>query len=575
MKIITPTISKAFEVDNMTYKTFETAEVVLGQGICAIKTTADVKDTVVRSHVKGFEDGYTYLYFITDLSTRTHNKTYIVDGHRYILQMTGNTPVSLNDKSHIELPILDEDELKKKPQGKGDTVVLDANEWAQKFMAQYKYTKYNDDIFFFDQDFQIWKKLSSYDDYNILISKHIKTMERAEKAQIMDSMQIYLYGIENVELDKNLLLFKNNKVLNIITGKVNDFDGTQFIINRLEANWYEDGDYPDKDMYLTKVLHDICGMNINANMTESKRRYDDLILFLGYMLTDMEKQVGIILYGKAQNGKSTVARLISKAKGSAFNIAIKPLINDPHYTSGFYNDRILFIDELKPSMVTEDFVSKYNQLLGNRTQSIREMQKAPRSVTTNFVTIMTANEISNQFFTNRALLRRTKVMNSMFPVVTSFPPHINLDDEVQKQDNIDWLVNHCIRAFIDNGYDISKTFDYDIGKWLSTLNPTVTEFMKYLVDIGLIDRDHNIIGDEMDFKRKLSMLRSIKDDMILPDRYDWESFDEQINIAFQFVFHMTELSCLGSIIRWTIGKDDLKGGNEIEVDERTASSKEE
>ena len=125
-------------------------------------------------------------------------------------------------------------------------------------------------------------------------------------------------------------------------------------------------------------------------------------------------------------------------------------------------------------------------------------------------------------------------------------------------------MNHTIREFIDSGYDISKTFDYDIGKWLSTLNPTVTEFMRYLVDIGLIDSNHKIIGDETDFKRKLSMLRSLKDELIFDKRYDWESFDEQINIAFQFVFHMTELSCLGSIIRWTIGKNDLKEGKEID-----------
>jgi len=177
--------------------------------------------------------------------------------------------------------------------------------------------------------------------------------------------------------------------------------------------------------------------------------------------------------------------------------------------------------------------------------------------------ILTANDISSQFFTNRALLRRTKVMNSMFPVVANLAPNINLDDEVQKQDNMDWLANYCIRAFIDNNYDISTLFDGDIKNWLTKQNPTVVAFMRYLVEIELIDVKHNIIGTDEEFKRKLSMIRSLKDDLQFDRNYDWESFDEQINIAFQFIFHMTELSCLGTIIRWSITDDDLKD----EVDE--------
>ena len=553
MRIKQHAVKKPIELNHSNFHLFSDELAVLGQGICCIKTDADFKDTVIRSHVKGTDGTYNYLYFMTTLSTRNNEKTYIVDGHRYVLVTTGETPLTVNGDTLKQLPLLDLSVFDKKEED-GD---LDPDEIAKQYVAKYKYVKYNDDVFFFDPDKQIWVRLKSYEDYNILISKSNKKYMRAEKVQIMDSMQIYLYDLDNVSLNKDLLLFKNNKVFNIQTKEMNDFDGTQFIINRLNANWYEDGQYPDKDYYLSKVLNDICGVNINANMKEAQKRYDDLIIYLGYMLTDMEKQSGIILYGKAQNGKSTVARLISKTKGSAFNVDVKTLLNDAHYSAGFYNDRILFIDELKPKMITEEFVSKYNQLLGNRTQSIREMQKEPRTVYTNFTTIVTANEISDQFFTNRALLRRTKVMNSMFPVVTNLPPNINLDDEVQKQHNMDWLANHCIRSFIDSGYDISKLFDYDIKKWLSSQNPTVTAFMRFLVTIGLIDTSHHIIGNEQDFKRKLSMLKSLKKYLIFDSKYDWSSFDEQINIAFQFIFHMTELSCLSATIKWSISDTDL------------------
>lgn len=561
MRIKNGISKQTIELTEENIASFGEETAVLGQGICAVKTNEDLKNTVVRSHAKGHSDGYNYLYFLTDASTRMNDKTWIIGGKRYILMMTGEAPITIDEHSLVDLPMLDMNAFNVIEESGPHIDVagdIDYNLVAQSYVKKYKYTKYNDDIYYFDEDKFIWSPLRVYDDYNILISKVEKNYLKKDKQQIMDSMQIYLYNLENVTIDKNLLLFKNNKVFNIVTQETTTFDGTQFIINRMNANWYEDGQYPDKDYYLTKVLKDICGININANTFESEQRYNDLLIYLGYMLTDMEKQSGIILYGKAQNGKSTVARLISRVKGSAFNINVKSMLNDPFYTSGFYNDRILFIDELKPKMITEDFVSTYNQLLGNRNHSIRPMQQAPRSVLTNFSMIITANEISNQFFTNRALLRRTKVMNSMFPVVTNLPSHINLDDEVQKQDNIDWLANHTIRKFIENDYDISKLFTYDIKKWLSSQNPTVTEFMQFLVDSGLIDVNHNIIGTETEFKRKLSMMRSLREELILPSDYDWSSFDEQINIAFQFVFHMTELSCLGSIIRWSIGKDDLK-----------------
>lgn len=556
MRIKNANTKKPIELTTDNYKLFDKEEAVLGQGICCIKTSAPLKDTVMRSHVKGSDESYNYLYFITNMSTRNNEKTFIVGSHTYVLLMTGQAPITVNEKTIKLLPVLDLSVFDKKQTVEGDKV--DPDEIAKEYIARYQYVKYNDDVYFFDPDKQIWVALKQYEDYNILISKTNKKYIKSQKNQIMDSMQIYLYDLENVQLDKNLLLFKNNKVLNIQTKEVNDFDGSQFIINRLNANWYEDGEYPDKDWYLTKVLKDVCGVNINANLTEARQRHQDLLIYLGYMLTDMEKQSGIILFGKAQNGKSTIARLISRVKGSSFNINVRTLLNDPHYSAGFYNDRILFIDELKPSMITEDFVSRYNQLLGNRTHSIREMQKAPRTVMTNFVTIATANEMNNEFFTNRALLRRTKIMNSMFPVVANLPPNINLDDEVQKQDNLDWLANHCIRAFIDNGYDISKLFDYDIKKWLASQNPTVSTFMRYLVEIELIDVNHNIIGSETDFKRKLSMIRSLKSDLVFDRYYDWSSFDEQINIAFQFIFHMSELSCLGTIVRWTIGEGELE-----------------
>ena len=361
---------------------------------------------------------------------------------------------------------------------------------------RHSFKRYNDDYYFFHPLKFRWQTLRNYDDYNILISLENRNYVRRDKTQIMDSLQIYLDELTNISIDKDLLLFENNKVLNIMTREVTDFDGSQFILKSINANWYEDEkDIPKKDFYLTKVLNDLCNINDYSKEADHQRK-KDLIIYLGYMLTEMQKQSGLVLFGKAQNGKSTVARLISIIKGSSFNIEVNNLVNDGFYMSGFYNERILFIDELKPKMVTEEFVSKFNKLLGNTHHSVRPMQKEPRTVYTNFTAIITANEVSPQFFTNRALLRRIKIMNSMFPVVTNLPPDINLDDELQKSHNKDWLTNIAIRSFMDNNYSIDNLFTEDIKWWIGTNNDIAERFVKLLVSDGLIDDDYEIIDKD-------------------------------------------------------------------------------
>jgi hypothetical protein len=89
--------------------------------------------------------------------------------------------------------------------------------------------------------------------------------------------------------------------------------------------------------------------------------------------------------------------------------------------------------------------------------------------------------------------------------------------------------------------------------------------MRFLVTIGLIDTSHNIIGTDNDFKRKLSMLKSLKKYLIFDSKYDWSSFDEQINIAFQFIFHMSELSCLSATIKWSITDSDFAEKEDISL----------
>ena len=228
--------------------------------------------------------------------------------------------------------------------------------------------------------------------------------------------------------------------------------------------------------------------------------------------------------------------------------AISPLLTDVHYLSGFFNERILFFDELKPVEVTDKFISIFNQLLGDDEQSIREMNKAPRKVSTNFTAMITVNEISDRFVNYRALLRRVKIMNSTFPVITNLDPSINLNDELRKQDNVDWLANIAIRRFIDNDYRIDNLFVADMAKWIYELNHVAKSYLDVLIKEGYIDEDLQFIKDDSIFKMEQSQVNDLNKQ--LGYRGDIAVFDEQINIVFQFVLGTNDMSCVNGGITW-------------------------
>lgn len=517
--------------------------VKLEQGIMAVKT--EDPNPVFDSHITGIDDRFVYFYFIHDLAKQNNGKTIIYNDYVYTYMLRGEAPITISEDILDKLPVFKTpNELRKEEKEK-----LDYNLIAQSYFLNNDYKKYNDDIYYFHPHKGRWCPLKTYDDYNILISLKDRTYLKRDKTQIIDSMAIYLDTLVNEEINEDLLLFKNDIVFNIKTKESFPFDGKMFILNSMEANWYEDEDkIPKADYYLDKVLKDICGINDYSSEVE-EQRLKDFIIYIGYMLTEMHKQSGITLFGKSQNGKSTMARLISKIKNSSFNVDVNAFVNDKFYMSGFYNERILFIDELKPKQVDDAFISAYNKLLGGNSHSIRPMQKEPRTVKTNFTTIITANEISPKFFTNRALLRRNKIMNSMHPVVTNLDPKINLDDEVQKQNNMDWLANHSIRMFIENDYRIDNLFIHDIRTWIYEYNKIANKFLNQLQKDGLIDENNNPY-DVSDFKISVSQLDNIYEDLGLNTDNDPTYIDEQITIALHYVLAMNDMNCSNGQILW-------------------------
>lgn len=549
MKIKNP-MNKWVDINKTNYDEYIGLTVCqLGESVGCIKTDDPNAPERLKTSITGIEGVYTYYYFLMNLGANKNKTSYIIDNHAYTVLLKGECPIEITDDMVEGLPVFSLDFLENKEVGStGSFSELDYNLLAREYFESFSYVKYNDDFYYFHPNKFRWQLLKEYEDYNILISLKNRNYLSRDKRQIKDSMQIYLDTLENKTLNKNLLLFKNNKVLDIISGDVTEFDGTAFILKGLNANWYEhDRDIPKPGFYMEKVLKDLTGWNIYKTPAVEKR-YNDLLTYIGYILTDMQKQNGLMMFGKSQNGKSTLAALIVYIKNSGFMPDINPLINDIHYTSGFFNERVLFFDELKPIMITEKFVGIFNRLLGNQRLSVREMGKSPRTVNTNFTAIMTVNEISEEFVTYRALLRRIKIMTSTFPVVANLPPDINLTDELMKQETVDWLANISIRKFKGNAFRIDNLFTEDIADWIYKLNKVAKRYLKQLQQEGYIDKHLQLIKDSNTFKMEQSQLT----DLHLHFKWtgDIAVFDEQMNIVFQFVLNMNDMSCVNGGITW-------------------------
>ena len=545
--------SKWTDINRTTYEEYIGENICqLGEGVGCIKTDDPHAPERLKTFVVGSDGVFMYYFFMMNLGANKNKTSYIINTHAYTIMLKGEAPITIDDSMKEGLPVFSLSMLENKDDetstGAFSSEELDYNLLASEYFASFSYAKYNDDFYYFHPNKFRWIPLKNYDDFNILISLKNRNYVQKHKRQIMDSMMIYLDTLENKSLNKDLLLFKNNKVLNIKTLDVTDFDGSQFILRSLEANWYENPvDVPKPDQYLTKVLRDLTGLNIYKTPVEEKR-YQDLLIYIGYMLTDMQKQNGLMMFGKSQNGKSTLAALVGHVKGSIFMPEIGPLLNDAHYTSGFFNERILFFDELKPEMVTEKFVSAFNKLIGNQKISVRPMNQSPRSVHTNFTSIITINELSEQFVTYRALLRRVKIMNSMFPVVTNLPPSINLTDELMKQINVDWLANTCIRVFILHGFKIDDLFAEDMAYWIYQLNNTARKYLKILMNEKYIDENLKLLVTTDTFKLEQSQQSNLAKELKWTG--DIAVFDEQINIVFQYVLRMNDLSCVNGGVTW-------------------------
>jgi hypothetical protein len=549
MKIKNP-INKWVDINKTNFDEYIGVTVCqLGESIGCIKTDDLDAAERLKTAITGTDGVSTYYYFLMTLGANKNKTSYILGNHAYTILLKGEYPIEITADLAENLPIFNIEFLEDKVEGaSGSHSELDYNLLAREFYESYSYVRYNGEIYFFHPSKFRWQMLSGYDDYNILISLKNRNYVRRDKSQIMDSIQIYFDALVDRTLNKNLLLFKNNKVLDLVSNKVSDFDGSQFILKGLNANWYEHiADIPLPGFYLTKVLKDLTGCNIYKTSAED-RRHSDLLTYIGYMLSDLQKQNGLMMFGKSQNGKSTLASLITHVKNSGFMPEVKPLLNDIHYTSGFFNERVLFFDELKPALVDEKFVGTFNKLIGNQKLSIRSMNSKPTTVNTNFTAVITVNEISSEFVTYRALLRRVKIMTSTFPVVTNLPPDINLLDELIKQESVDWLANTCIRKFQANKFRIDNLFKKDIADWIYKLNKTAKKYLKLLMNDKYIDKDLNLLVAPRTFKMEQSQLSN------LHKQFKWmgdiSTFDEQLNIVFQFVLNMGDVSCVNGGITW-------------------------
>lgn len=457
--------------------------------LAAVVTRKENKDLYALTQCVGRDkENYYYFFQAAMHAGQNHGKGFFVDKQYCALHLKGSAtmdpksaPAQLQD-----LPVFPRELLKQKEENKDDQ----PDDLAREYLSEYTFKRYNNTFYYFNPELQKWIELNikDYDTFNIMLSMKTKKYSQRFKRAIMDSLVPYLYDPKYVEeiseLKSNLLLFKNNRVLDIHTLKSRPFTEHDFIFHTIDANWYDEDTKEYRELkpnaFLEALLNGVSGVRKgDTKDIWAPQRREDLLSYIGYTLTNERKEAStLIMFGTGRNGKTTLARLIYDLKASSFTMELQTFLSDAHYSAGFYNKRMLFFDELQSGSVDERFIGKFKALTGNDILNIRPMQKEPYDVRTNFITYITTNTLSPEFFKDRALTRRIKVMNAMRPAPDWHDARADFNAGVREQINKDWLANYCIRKFVNEGYDISNLFVYDMKDWAVQQNSTIRELIK-------------------------------------------------------------------------------------------------
>lgn len=517
-------------------------------------------------------DGCFYYFFQSNLHVgQNHNRGFFIEGDYYKLLMKETAPCSTFLEFKNVLPIFDKNLFKYDDKISKDAADDDksADDLARHYLKHYKFKRYNNTFFYFNPEIREWCGLNikDYDTFNIMLSMHTRKFSAKTKRAIMDSLIPYLYDekyVEHIkEVNSNLLLFKNKRVLDIRTMKSRPFSENDFIYHMLDANWYDDGTDELKmvkpNKYLEALINGVSGIRVNDNNNGdlyTKQRREDLLSYIGYTLTNETKEAStLILYGTGRNGKTTLSRLIYDIKNSSFSMRVEKFLNDTHYGAGFYNKRMLFFDELQKEQVTDQFIGEYKALTGSNVLNIRPIQKEPYDVQTNFVTYITTNAVSELFLKDRALARRIKILNATKPAPLWSNPKDDFNKGVKEQVNKDWLANYCIRKFVqEEGCDISGLFTYDMKTWAVNHNNYIRDLLTAWKTIGWF----NYQGDPFIFTDDLihliltasggmfQMSKGRVGDFNENDLY----FDEQMNLLFINLLNLPNTRCEQGYVRY-------------------------
>lgn len=518
------------------------------------------------------KENYYYFFQAALHVGQNHGRGFFINKQYCSLHLKGSAvmdpktaPAQLQD-----LPVFPRDLLKQKEENKDDQ----PDDLAQEYLSEYTFKRYNNTFYYFNPELQKWIELNikDYDTFNIMLSMKTKKYSQRFKRAIMDSLIPYLYDPKYVEvieeLDSNLLLFKNKRVLDLNTMTSRPFSADDFIFHTIDANWYDDDSEEYKKLkpnaFLEALLKGVSGVRKDDTTDVwAPQRYEDLLSYIGYTLTNERKEAStLIMFGTGRNGKTTLARLIYDLKASSFSMELQTFLNDTHYSAGFYNKRMLFFDELQSGAVDERFIGKFKALTGNDVLNIRPMQKEPYDVKTNFVTYITTNALSSEFFKDRALTRRIKVLNATKPAPDWPDTRADFSAGVRQQVNKDWLANYCIRKFASEGFDISKLFIYDMKDWAVRHNAPIRDLLTAWKSSEWADYHGNLNKKHDDLIHLLMTasggIKQMASGRSLNIEPSTPYFDEQMNLFMINLLNLKSVRVEGGYVRYDGDSSKLK-----------------
>ncbi|MFL2104158.1 phage/plasmid primase, P4 family [Mycobacteroides abscessus] len=365
---------------------------------------------------------------------------------------------------------------------------------------------------------------SGYDKIESAMIKHIPSLNRAKRSEVLAYLEILITENEKSE-DAAWIAFRNG-LLNIFTDEFIDFTSNHIITNKIDWGYNPHAHSDLTDNTLNKMA---------CNDKSIRYLMEEMVGYTLYRRNELGK--AFILTGEKSNGKSTFLDMVKTMLGED-NISALDLaeLGDRFKTAELFGKMANIGDDINNEYIQNTAVFK--KLVTGDRMSVERKGLDPFDFNNYSKLLFSANSIPRlgKGKDSAAVTRRLVIIpfNARFSSDDpGFKPHIKYD--LRKQESIEYLIKIAIqglkRVLDNNKFTISKAVEKEIEEYEEENNP-ILGFLKSVDRSGLEDqptKDTFLKYSEYCINNGLTAMSNIQFSKEIKKFYGFDIVDKKID----------------------------------------------